>query len=375
MVITRSFLYHMSSPKKKILLPYSTHFKASVEDGKGKVITGGIEKFCFDLEQNIDEIIPVEITQEDKEGRNTKKRIEEAIIKHEPDAIMFNNPWWAKMMLSFNVRLICIMHEPLVRDIRMIELGNLLKSLQDKGCHLYFVSPVQLKYHRAMAKRLQGVELKDPHGFIRPSFLSETNVVSEDFEYDCATIGRNDTEKAPFLLHEKLKGSDLISLVMTNDGEYKSESLNAYVEKNKKWKYPRETIRGLPHNEVMSNLCKAKVFVSTWPKESWGITAMEALGKGIPTILFTDDTGTHASEIVAASDQHITKIRRTCSPEEFQTTVQTLIQSTDNEKRKEISRMTKDKHSIDSWKSHIQDIIEKRMADDTGRNSLEHLFS
>ena len=80
----------------KILLPYSTHFEVVETDSssKGKVITGGIEKFCKDLEDNIDGIIPVSITKKDKENRQTKRVIRDAIAKHDPDMILFNNPWW-----------------------------------------------------------------------------------------------------------------------------------------------------------------------------------------------------------------------------------------------------------------------------------------
>ena len=125
----------------KILLPYSTHFQVlKSSDTKGPVITGGIEKFCKDLEDNISGIIPVCVTKEDKDNRRTRKVIMDAIAEHDPDMILFNNPWWGNMMMSFNVPLICIMHEPLVRDIRMVELGTILKELNESGCHTYFVS-------------------------------------------------------------------------------------------------------------------------------------------------------------------------------------------------------------------------------------------
>ena len=360
--------------KNKILMPYSTHFDAKVDDSHGKVITGGIEKFCFDLETNFEEIIPLCISKKDKENRNTKSIIQDAINKHNPDFILFHNPWWSKMMMSFNVRLICVMHEPLVRDIRMVELGTLLKKLQENHCHLYFVSPAQLQYHRDMAKRIKKVDFGEIKGFIRPSFLQENLQLSDELIYDCVTVGRSDNEKAPFLVHEKLKDSPLVSLVMTNEGVYKSDAINLYQEKNKQWKYPRETFRGLSHSEVMTNISKAKVFVSTWDKESWGITAMEALGCGVPTILFTDESGNHASEIVAQSPDHIFKISRKCSSSEFEELVVSIINTHDAEKRKEISKKTIQKHGIESWKQHIQDIFDERMNDTNGRNSLEHLF-
>ena len=153
----------------KILLPYSTHFEL-VENAEtnGKVITGGIEKFCQDLENNIDGIIPFAVTKEDKEKRRTRKVITDAIAEHDPDMILFNNPWWGNMMMSFNVPLICIMHEPLVRDIRMVELGTILRDLNESGCHIYFVSPKQYEYHKEMALRIRNVDFGEIKGYINP---------------------------------------------------------------------------------------------------------------------------------------------------------------------------------------------------------------
>ena len=360
-IFTREFFLNM-----KILLPYSTHFKLTESQQSGKVVTGGIEKFCYDLEKNISGIIPVCITKEDKDNRLTKKRITDAIAQHDPDMILFNNPWWGNMMMSFGLPLIAIMHEPLVRDIRMVELGNILKNLNESGAHLYFVSQVQLDFHRTMAKRIKDVDFGEIKGFVNPSYLEDTVFTSDDLLYDCATVGRCDNEKAPFLLHKKLQNSNLNSLVMTNDGVYKSDTINEYVEANQHWSDPRHTLRGLPHNEVMKNIGKAKSFVSTWPKESWGITTMEALGCGVPVILFTDDTGVHASESIAADSSHIIKLNRKCSNEEFQKAVEEFA-TCNQETRSMISALTKEKHSLVNWKLSIDKMIDLRYNDSNGK--------
>lgn len=361
----------------KILLPYSTHFEVVQTDrsSKGPVITGGIEKFCKDLEDNIDGIIPVCITKEDKENRRTRRVMMDAIAQHDPDMILFNNPWWGKMMTSFNIPLICIMHEPLVRDIRMVELGIILKELNDSGCHIHFVSPNQLDFHRTMAKRIQDVDFGSIKGFIRPSFLPADMPYADDSVYDVSTVGRCDNEKAPFLIHQKLRNSSVLnSLVMTNDGVYKSSTVNDYVKDNQHWTAPRHTMRGLPHTEVLENIARSKVFCSTWPKESWGITAMEALGCGVPTILMTGKNDTHASELIAAEKSHYIKIDRQCSSLEFETTVREFANMTKN-RRDEIAEMTREKHSLINWKSCIDKVIDMRYSDkNKSRSDLTEFF-
>ena len=289
--------------------------------------------------------------------------------------ILFNNPWWGNMMISFGLPLIAIMHEPLVRDIRMVELGTILKNLNESGAHLYFVSQVQLDFHRTMAKRIKDVDFGDIKGFINPSYLEETVVISDDLLYDCATVGRCDNEKAPFLLHKKLEKSNLNSLVMTNDGVYKSDTINEYVEANQHWSDPRHTFRGLPHTEVMQNIAKSRSFVSTWPKESWGITAMEALGSGVPTILFTGDSGVHASESIAADPSHYIKLSRKCTNSEFEEAVSKMLKFS-KEDRKRISDMTKEKHSLSNWKMGIDKVVNLRYNDNTGKtNNLTEFFA
>tara|TARA_R110001592_G_scaffold149141_1_gene374503 strand:- start:1544 stop:2629 length:1086 start_codon:yes stop_codon:yes gene_type:complete len=347
----------------KILLPYSTHFEVvKDQDSSGTVITGGIEKFCKDLEDNIDGIIPLCITKDDKDNRNTKRKIRDAIAMHNPDMILFNNPWWGNMMRTFGVPLISIMHEPLVRDIRMVELGTILRDLNDYGAHIWFVSSRQLDFHRDMSKRIKNVDFGEIKGFINPSYLPYDMPISSETTYDVSTVGRCDNEKAPFLIHDKLKNTDLNSLVMTNDGVYKSDTVNDYVASNQHWSEPQYTMRGLPHSDVMKMISKSKVFCSTWPKESWGITTMEALGCGVPVILFTDDSDAHASEAIAAHRTHYIKVNRKCSRAEFETTVREFA-NVMKDRRDEIAEMTRRKHSLANWKLGIDKMLQMRYND------------
>jgi hypothetical protein len=358
----------------KILLPYSTHFevvKSTHGLDEGKIVAGGIEKFCKDLENNIDGIIPVHITKTDKDDRFTRSIIYHKIMQHDPDIILFNNPWWGKMMMSLqkqcDVTLICVMHEPLVRDIRMVALGNILKSLNESGCHIYFVSPHQHKYHKNMAMRINKVDFGSIKGYINPSFIPHDMPYEASLDsliYNLSTVGRCDHEKAPFLIHRKLKNSALNSLVMTNDGIYKSAVANKYVENNKHWQEPRYTKRGLPHDEVINNVAKSEVFCSSWPKESWGITVMEALGCGVPSILLTDKSGAHASERVAADPSHIFKIKRSCSPDEFETGIVEFFNLMKT-RRLEIADMTREKHTLANWKYYIDKMIDMRYSDNS----------
>ena len=193
---------------------------------------------------------------------------------------------------------------------------------------------------------------------------------SEKYEWDCSTVGRSDNEKHPFFIHKKLSSSDKVSLVMTNDAVYKSARMNQYVADNQDWDCPQCTKRFLPHDEVLKNISKSKVFVSTWPDESWGITAMEALGCGVPLILMAGKTGEHCSECIPADKSHFIKLsRRSVTEKEFNDAVESLS-AYSLEKRKEIYEETNKKHTKEKWVKQFTTMIDKRMKDAPKKSTL-----
>ena len=358
----------------KILIPFNIPFKLHT-NSKGKVVPGGEEKFCYDIFDNFDGVIPLEITNEIKEKRQTKRVIQDAITKHNPDMILLNNPVrWGRMMLSFQIPLICIVHEQLARDPRMIEFGNILKDLNDNGTHMYFVSEHQYNYHKAMAKRIRNVDFGSIKGYVNPSYLPNNTPFNEESIWDVSTVGRNEPIKDPFVIKKKLKKSNLVSLVMTNDATYKNDTFNNYVKNNQHWD---NVIRGADYKQVIENISKTKVFVSTCPIESFGITAMEALGCGVPIILFTNKSNNHASETIAVSSSHYLKMKKTCSTETFIEGINTLYSKT-KQMRKDIREQTIEKHSFSNWKKRIEEIINKRFDDKIERKkrpTLTALFN
>ena len=91
-------------------------------------------------------------------------------------------------------------------------------------------------------------------------------------------------------------------------------------------------------------MSRGGVFVSTWPLETWGITALESLSHGLPTILLTDKSGHHASEMIAADPSHIRCLPKTATPQELEAVVKELL-AYPPAKRQEIAAMTQAKHS------------------------------
>ena len=353
----------------KILIPFITTFKIQT-NSKGKVMKGGGDKFVLDIVDNFDAIY-LEITKEIRNNNQTKRVIQDAITKHKPDMILLNNPYeLGNVITTFHIPVICIVHEGLARDIRMISFGQKLKKLNDAGAHIYFVSENQYNYHKAMAKRIKNIDIGPIKGYINPSYLPDDTPFNEESIWDVSTVGRNE----PVNIKKKLKKSNLVSLVMTNDATYKKvnkdDSFNNYVKRNQHWDY---VMRGTAHKQVIDNISKTKVFVSTWPKESFGITCMEALGCGVPTILFTDRSNNHASESIAVDPSHILKMNKTCSADTFIEGINVLYSKT-KQIRKDIREQTIMKHSFSNWKKRIEDVINMRFDDKIKHNTVEEFI-
>jgi len=366
----------------KILLVF--RIQADTFDFQSKVIFGGIEKFAkqiYDLFPGQVEIC--QITKSDRKNRNSVRKIKNAIAQHSPDLAIINDPsgTFFKPFIELGVPLISIIHEPLVRDIRFLNLGPRLNEFMDQGVHVYFVSEVQHEFHSKMSKRINDVDIHTPTGYIHSSYISNDFVVSKEHDYDVGTIGRMDPMKNPFFIHNKAKGTGMKSLVIS--GKVKASDfkpghpIEGYQNKNLDWKEPQTTMLGLPHNEVLMNMSKCKTFVSTCADESWGITSLEALGAGIPIMLVINEKSgsNHASEIIPAAPGHYMKISRKISNDDFKD-VAMKLGNIIYDQRVEIAEMTKEKHSEEKYRQTWQNMLDYRISDKSMPKpaSLEDFF-
>jgi hypothetical protein len=348
-------------PKPEILMPIMTSGAYDGEDQK--IITGGIEMFSKNLVDMFPQIRPVYVSKEMRKAKRTNNIIWNAVAERSPDIILINDPWTYRHVKKYDVPKILIFHTGMERDPRMLSLGDIFNEMIDDGVHIYAVSKKQFSFHKDLVKRTSNFKIgeKDIKGFISPSFCQGTKFVKRS-KYDCATVGRAERLKDPFVLHWLANGTGLQTLVMTNEETYVSEHQNAYVKKNADWKDPQKTAWNLDHSEVIKRLSHAKMFLSTCPEESWGITAMEALGCGVPAILLTDKTGKHASEDIAADPSHYRKIKKKNAKKEFLKVVEEL-KAMPTSKRREIYEMTNKKHSEENWKKMFVDMFALRLKD------------
>jgi len=362
------------SKNMKILMPYICR---SNHDIHSSVITGGIEKFGKNVYQMFsDQIIPVKITKQDRKEKKTKKIYSEAIDRYQPDMILLNDidSLFFQPQIKLNIPTISIIHEPLLRDIRYLQMFQTLIDFTESGGHLYFVSELQQKHFQDNIKRVTGKELTDIKGHVNSSFATGNEKPSNEILYDAVTVGRNDPSKNPFLLHKKLQKSNLKTCVITSEemDTTKDEYLK-YYEVNSKWSEPNYTFKGLKYDDTMDIVSKSSCFISTFPNESFGITALEALCHGTPIILLTDKSGNHASECIPASPEHYRKVHKTIEPIELEKIV-IEFSSLTYEQRLEISDMTKEKHNKILYKKQFDKMFSDRLQNNTKKTGIEKFF-
>lgn len=336
-----------------------------------KVVSGGIEKFLLSMSRNFENIKLCEIPKKILKDNLAGNFIERFVIKENPDILIMNEiSFFYASLEKYNIPEIFIVHEGLSRGIIAIKMEKALRKAIEHNAHIYFVSKNQFQYWNKTMKRIHNFHLTENHikGFINPDFCNNLPFVEERTN-NTITVGRQHLEKDPFLLHRKSSEINYESLVLTNHVSYELESNQSYVEKNMHWKGKQHTLFSLSHKEVIENISKSKVYVSTCAIESWGITALEALGCGVPLILFTDKFDNHSSEEIVADNSHYIKLNKNCSSAEFKEAVDELSNySTD--KRREIHLMTHDKHSITNWKNDIQRMFDLRLSEIEKSNDL-----
>lgn len=333
----------------KILLPYISR---NGEDITSKNITGGIEKFCQNLYNLFpDEIIPIKITKEDIADRKAKNIFLDSVNKYNPDLILINeiNRYFHDPLIKKSIPTILIMHGPLHSEIVYLDMVKNFHTFIESGGHLYFVSEHQFNHFNKLSIRITGRELKNIKGYIDSSYSDGTEMVSKDRLYDVITVGRCDKNKAPFLVHEKLKDTKLKTSVVTCISEYSSNNDKLYMDKNSNWKDPNYTFINLDHDDIMKKVSSSGCFISTMTIESWGISAFEAFVRGVPVILLCNKSNAHASECIPADKSHYRIVSSKIKQHELEKIVNELLNFS-FEKRLEISNMTKEKHSKEKYK-------------------------
>lgn len=330
----------------KILLPFQDPYDRPLTH---PIVSGGTERFCKAINDNFDvEIfqVPFESTKNYSTKRKWEisRKIRDKAEDIDADIVISNFPqtiFSGKEVIKSSIPILMIEH--CFYSMMATAIHRWTQAI-DRGHSLYFVSKFQKEKYDKISRR-NGQKIL-PFNFINPAYAIE-RPDPVDIEYDCGTIGRCDSRKAPFRLKTMTKGVDISSLVVTSKTLLEKDE--PYFNRNKDWD---NVLWNEPYDVVLENIAKCGTYYSTWPNETWGITSLEALSCGVPIILNCNKDGDHASENIPASPNHYVKIKNNDKDELIK-----AIKSFENIDRKEVQEATLEKHSLKKWKSDFEDII------------------
>tara|TARA_B100000745_G_scaffold283493_1_gene217581 strand:- start:79 stop:1248 length:1170 start_codon:yes stop_codon:yes gene_type:complete len=271
--------------------------------------TGDIHKFI----ENIDYYLDKKLTKEgEKEHRkNIIKKLIFSITKNKPDVILINmyfKNWLFKELVKLDIPILYLCHNR-PGGISDVSANSKLHNFLQYGHSMSCVS----EYHKEKLifyySRPNDPNMFDiiPDHILPSSYCEREKIVSA--KNIVRHISRASKLKSTFLLHDVLSETDIPSEVITQTdgamdswGKIKDENL-IYVKNNldKYNEYPRKTYVNIEHNKTMELIKDSGcMFVGLAPYDTFTITSLEALSRGIPLIVKGKDV--HPAQEMVTDD-------------------------------------------------------------------------
>ena len=271
--------------------------------------TGDIHKFI----ENIDYYLDKKLTKrEEKEHRkNIIKKLIFSITKDNPDVILINmyfKNWLFKELVKLDIPILYLCHNR-PGGISDVSANSKLHNFLQYGHSMSCVS----EYHKEKLIFYYS-RPNDPYMFdIIPDYVIPSSYCEREKIVSAKNIVRHISRasklKSTFLLHDVLSETDIPSEVITQTdgamdswGKIKDENL-IYVKNNldKYNEYPRKTYVNIEHNKTMELIKDSGcMFVGLAPYDTFTITSLEALSKGIPLIVRGKDV--HPAQEMVTDD-------------------------------------------------------------------------
>ena len=271
--------------------------------------TGDIHKFI----ENIDYYLDKKLTkEEEKEHRkNIIKKLIFSITKDKPDVILINmyfKNWLFKELVKLDIPILYLCHNRPggISDVSAnSKLHNFLQYGHSMSCVCEYHKEKLIFYYSRP---------NDPYMFdIIPDYVIPSSYCEREKIVSAKNIVRHISRasklKSTFLLHDVLSETDIPSEVITQTdgamdswGKIKDENL-IYVKNNldKYNEYPRKTYVNIEHNKTMELIKDSGcMFVGLAPYDTFTITSLEALSRGIPLIVKGKDV--HPAQEMVTDD-------------------------------------------------------------------------
>lgn len=333
-------------------MPYVDIGNGSIDS---KVVSGGTELFSRLITQQFD-VTTVDIpwTTTVQDNKKYFNQIRNLVEEHKIDLILSNNIkaicFYA--LRKLNTPILHITHT----NYGLFTANETLAKMIEMGHSVYAVSQHNKTYFDSRATRM-GQPVVNFSGILNPAYCQYDIPVNTTPKKKLITVGRSNSYKHPFVVHNMVQDTEYSAEIITSVGV--DEDSIEYYERNKHLPH----ISKLPHNQVIEYIADSTALVMTCTKETFGITALEALSVGTPLIIRTDVSGTHASAEIAVDESHRVLIQK---PAETQAAIDKLI-SVD---RFSIKQMTQEKYSKNKWVTAYQNAFDRTVEQYKNNSSL-----
>ena len=330
----------------RVLIPYRDVLGRDVTS---PITSGGIERFVRHLIHELDDASAVDVTKlyyGDSEAM--KELVATTVRERSIDLVICNYPHRClntSLSKSIpNIPIIWVNHHtaglhPQAEDIA----ARMERHVREDG-RLWMVSEKQADDWIEFGHRF-GHEVRY-HGIIPPSMIRSDFRHSGEVRWDVVTVGRCDEVKNPFLAHEVSRRARLRSLVMCGF------AAGEYCLKNQDWTGWQVTGWNYTDNRVSSELSRSGVFLVTWPDETFGIAALEALAHGLPLVLYAP-SGSHVCEALLPGSPWIIKAT---SIEELEPAIRRMSEIVPKE-RMMLSTAARSLHGAKKWREKLKEMI------------------
>jgi len=325
-----------------IVIPYRDIMSRDVTS---PITSGGIERFIRHLRDELTDSCVVDVTRlyyAEDQAALARYVAEEA---EGADLVICNYPNpYLNVCLEVSAPVVWVNHH--TSDVYP-EANTLCRRMNFhviNGNKLWMVSRKQADDWAARS-RLLGIDLKW-NGVIPPSMVRNVHVHSGRIEWDLVTVGRCDPGKNPFLVHEVAIKAKMKSLVMTGF------TADDYAYKNRGWAGDQTTEWDRTDAHVSHRLSQCGVFLVTWPDETFGIAALEALAHGLPLVIYSP-RGDHACEELIPGSPWIVKAR---TFHEIADAVRHVGRITPLERTK-LAIDARARHGVHAWRKKLEEMV------------------
>lgn len=300
---------------------------------------------------------------------NNRKAIYETVIRDisnfSPDVIFSSYEicaFYKKMMDDLNIPIIYQCHET-PGSFQYLTNGNMINDISINGTVLCVTNHHKNKFQQYFSAKRENWEFDSISVTdVLPSSYIEEDYFAQVTDGVVRHISAASSKKKTFLIHEYLNDSDIQSEVFTTMKHLHkmNDSEQRYIERNMS-KFSNITFIDVNHSDIMDSLSKSLCSFVALGSDTYTITSLESLSRGVPLILGSNQTREHPALEMCCDKMKEKFVRVITNKNEFIDAID-YFKTLTLDDRKELVKLAKDFNSKSKFKAKVQSIIDNSVS-------------